>query len=104
MLAAYEATYGEPPSAPYWAHAYDATTLLLEAIEAASKVEGGSLVIDRAGVREYLNAVSGYSGIIGTIDCDRFGDCGSQKVTVIHHIDPDDIEASKANVVFEFGP
>ena len=102
LLAAYEATYGEPPSAPYWAHAYDATTLLLEAIEAASKVEGDRLVIDRAGVREHLNAVSGYSGIIGTIDCDRFGDCGSQKITVIHHLDPDNIEASRANVVFEF--
>ena len=105
LLDAYEETYGEPPSAPYWAHAYDATTLLLEAIAAASRVvEDGTLIIDRAGVRQYLNAVSGYSGIIGTINCDSFGDCGSQKTTVIHHLDPDDIEASLANVVFEFAP
>ncbi len=104
LLAAYAETYGEPPSAPYWAHAYDATTLLLEAIEAASKVEGDTLVIDRAGVRQHLNAVSGYRGIIGTINCDGFGDCGSQKITVIHHLDPDDIEASLANIVFEFAP
>ena len=104
LLAAYGETYGEPPSAPYWAHAYDATTLLLEAVIAASTVEDGTLVIDRAGVREYLNAVSGYGGIIGTIGCDAFGDCGSQKTTVIHHRDPDDIEASKANIVFEFAP
>ena len=104
LLAAYEDTYGEPPSAPYWAHAYDATTLLLEAVVAASVVDDGTLVIDRDGVREYLNAVSGYRGIIGTIGCDAFGDCGSQKTTVIHHLDPDDIEASKANIVFEFAP
>ena len=104
LLAAYEATYGEPPSAPYWAHAYDATTLLLEAIAAASTVQDGALVIDRDGIRQYLNAVSGYSGIIGTINCDSFGDCGSQKTTVIHHLDPGDIEASLANVVFEFAP
>ncbi len=104
LLAAYEDTYGEPPSAPYWAHAYDATTLLLEAVTAASVVDDGTLVIDRDGVREYLNAVSGYGGIIGTIGCDAFGDCGSQKTTVIHHLDPDDIEASKANIVFEFAP
>ena len=105
LLDAYEETYGEPPSAPYWAHAYDATTLLLEAIAAASRVvEDGTLIIDRAGVRQYLNAVSGFSGIIGTINCDSFGDCGSQKTTVIHHLDPDDIEASLANVVFEFAP
>ena len=104
LLDAYEETYGEAPSAPYWAHAYDAATLLLEAIAAASGVSDGTLIIDRAGVREYLNAVSGYSGIIGTINCDSFGDCGSQKTTVIHHLDPDDIEASLANVVFEFAP
>ena len=104
LLAAYAETYGEPPSAPYWAHAYDAATLLLEAIEAASTVEDGTLIIDRAGVRQYLNAVSGYSGIIGTINCDSFGDCGSQKTTIIHHLDPGEIEASLANVVFEFAP
>ena len=104
LLATYAETYGESPSAPYWAHAYDAATLLLEAIEAASKVEDGTLVVDRAGVRKYLNAVSGYRGIIGTINCDSFGDCGSQKTTVIHHLDPGDTQASLANVVFEFAP
>ena len=104
LLSDYEATYGEAPSAPYWAHAYDATTLLLEAIAAASSVSDGTLIIDRAGVRQYLNDVAGYSGIIGMISCDSFGDCGSQKTTVIHHLDPDDIEASLSNVVFEFAP
>ena len=63
LLAAYEDAYGEAPSAPYWAHAYDATTLLLEAVTAASNVEEGLLKIDRAGVRSYLNRVSGYRGI-----------------------------------------
>ena len=104
LLGAYEEAYGEPPSAPYWAHAYDAATLLLEAIAATSKVEDGTLIIDRASIRRYLNVVSGYSGIIGTINCDSFGDCGSQKTTVIHHLDHGDIEASLANVVFEFAP
>ncbi len=104
LLDDYRQTYGEAPSAPYWAHSYDATTLLLEAVTAASSVVDGTLIIDRAGLREHLNSVSGYRGVIGTITCDRFGDCGSQKTTVIHHLDPDDIEASLANVVFEFAP
>ncbi len=104
FLASYEAEYGEPPSAPFWAHSYDATTLLLDAIAAASSVEDGSLVIDRAGVREYLDGVSGYSGIIGTINCDDFGDCGSQRITVIEHLDPGDIAASKENVIFSYAP
>ena len=104
LLAIFEETYGEPPSGPYWGHSYDAATLLLEAIKASSRLDDGTLVIDRAGVREHLNSVRDYGGIIGPISCDRFGDCGSQKVTVILHLDADDIEASKDNIVFEFAP
>jgi branched-chain amino acid transport system substrate-binding protein len=105
VLAAYEATVGEPPSAAFWGHSYDATAMLLDAIDAASSVDAdGNLVIDKAGVREYLNGISGYSGLIGTISCDEFGDCGSQKITIVKHDDSTDIEASKANVVFEYAP
>ena len=104
LLATYRETYGEPPSGPYWGHSYDATTLLLEAIKAASRIDGGTLLIDRAGVRQYLNSVRDYGGIIGAISCDEFGDCGSQKVTVILHLDAGDIDASKDNIVFSFAP
>ena len=61
-------------------------------------------MIDRQGVRDALNSTSGYSGIIGTLNCDDFGDCGSQKITIIEHLSSADVEASKANVVFEFAP
>ena len=64
FLAAYNDEWGEDPAAPFWAHSYDATTLLLDAIAAASYDDGGTLVIDRAGVREYLAGVTDYSGII----------------------------------------
>lgn len=104
VLADYEAAHGEAPSAPFWGHSYDATAMLLDAIAASSTLDGDNLVIDKAGVREYLTGISGYSGIIGTINCDDFGDCGSQKITVIQHDSSADIEASKANVVFEFAP
>ncbi len=104
FLAAYETAHGEAPSAPFWGHSYDATTLLLDAIDAASYMDGDTLVIDRAGVREHLNGVRGYSGIIGTINCDDFGDCGSQRITIIEHTSAADIEASKSNVVFEYAP
>ena len=104
LLAGFEETYGASPSGPYWGHSYDATTLLLEAIEAASNLDGDTLVIDRAGVRQHLNAVRDYGGITGAISCDEFGDCGSQKVTIILHLDADDIEASKDNIVFSFAP
>ena len=104
ILAQYEADFGEAPSAAFWGHSYDATTMLLDAITAASVLDGDNLVISRAGIREYLNGINGYSGIIGSISCDDFGDCGSQKITIIQHLSADDIEASKANVVFEYAP
>ncbi len=104
FLAAYTDEWGEDPAAPFWAHSYDATTLLLDAIAAASYDDDGTLVIDRAGVREHLNAVEDYSGIIGLISCDAFGDCGSQKITVIGHGDSGDVSASNANVVYEYAP
>ena len=102
ILRAYQDNFGESPSGAYWAHAYDAATLLLEGVRAASEVIDGSLVIDRAAIRAFLDGVSDYQGLIGAISCDAFGDCGVQKVTVIHHLDHNDVEAGKNNIVFEF--
>ncbi|MBH02480.1 MAG: hypothetical protein CL469_07465 [Acidimicrobiaceae bacterium] len=104
FLAAYEAEHGEAPSAAFWAHAYDATTLLLSAIEAASSTDGDDLVVDRAGVREFMAGVSSWPGIIGDITCDDFGDCGSQRIAVVQHNDSSDIAAGKNNVVFTYAP
>ena len=105
FLTAYQAAYGSPPEGAYWAHSYDAATLLLEAIEAASYVDGdGNLVIDRAGVRQHLNGVSGFAGITGTLTCDDFGDCSAARLTIIRHDDAGDIDAGKDNIVFEYAP
>ena len=103
FLADYESTNGNAPEAPFWAHSYDATTILLEAIKAASHSHDGNLEIDRAGVREYLDNLSGYEGIIGTLSCDDFGDCGAQRITVVQN-NSADFAASIENVVFSFAP
>ena len=63
----------------------------------------GDLEIDRAGVREYLDNLSGYEGIIGTLSCDEFGDCGAQRITVIQN-SSDDYSGSMDNVVYEYAP
>ncbi len=105
FLATYEAAYGEAPAAPFWAHGYDATVLLLDAIKAASWVEDGDLMIDRQGIRDYLNSVQGFQGLIGTINCDDFGDCGAARITVVQNIGGEEnAEASLNNVVFSYAP
>ncbi|MYJ34363.1 MAG: ABC transporter substrate-binding protein [Acidimicrobiaceae bacterium] len=105
FLATYEAAYGEAPAAPFWAHGYDATVLLLDAIKAASWVEDGNLMIDRQGIRDYLNSVQGFQGLIGTINCDDFGDCGAARITVVQNIGGEEnAETSLNNVVFSYAP
>ncbi|HEY6629010.1 MAG TPA: branched-chain amino acid ABC transporter substrate-binding protein [Acidimicrobiia bacterium] len=103
VLAAYNETFGEAPTAAFWAHAYDATVMLLDAINTVAVDDGsGNLTIDRQALRDQLNSVSGFAGLIGTLSCDDFGDCGATKITVVQNTDPSDIAAGKQNVVFEF--
>lgn len=105
FLAAYDAEYGEAPTAAFWAHSYDATVLLLSAIDAvAIELDDGSLFIDRQLLRDELAATSGFGGIIGSLSCDDFGDCGAQRISIVLHEDSSNIEAGKSNIVFEFSP
>ena len=85
MLAVIEVALGGPPSSTYWAHGYDAATLLLSAIEKVATAEGGTLTIDRAALREALAGTAGFQGLIGTLTCDGFGDCGTGRSTIRLH-------------------
>ena len=105
VLDDYRADHGEEPSSAYWASTYDATTILISAIEANAEVnDAGQLVIDKAGISSSVAALRDYGGLTGSISCDDFGDCGSQKIVVVHHTDSDDAEAGMVNVVFEYAP
>ena len=104
VLAAFESTYGGPPTSPYWAHAYDAATVLLTAIESAAGVDGETLRVDRAALRERLGATEGFRGLIGTLSCDGFGDCGTGKVNIYHHTDSGVTDTAKLPVVYRFEP
>ncbi|WP_419950078.1 branched-chain amino acid ABC transporter substrate-binding protein [Candidatus Palauibacter sp.] len=102
-IAEYEATYGERPQSPYWALAYDATTLLLSAIESAAVEEGGRLYIDRGAVRSRIEAAR-LEGLIGKISCDAFGDCGTGRQNIYHHTDSSVTDVARLPVVFRFTP
>ena len=101
FLARYEQAFGEAPPLTTWAQAYDATTLLLDAVAAASYVnDAGDLIIDRQGIRLWLNQVEGYVGLSGPLECDDFGDCSSEGTLVAEQISTD-IDAAFNNIVFE---
>ncbi|MCQ3803548.1 MAG: branched-chain amino acid ABC transporter substrate-binding protein [bacterium] len=106
LKARLEEVEGQPPTNAFWGHAYDATVLLLDAVTAASyiRAEDSTLVIDRAGLREYLDNLSGFHGVSGILACDEFGDCGASRVVIHEHLDSTDTEATRQSVVFEAGP
>lgn len=83
FLAAYQEAYGTEPTAPFHAHAFDATNMILDAVEKVAQVgDDGTLLIGRQALRDALFATSGMVGITGTITCDEFGDCADPKIAV----------------------
>ena len=102
FLETYESEFGEPPSAAFWAHGYDATTMLLQAIADVAVVQSdGSLFIDRQAVRDQI-AQTSFNGMIGALSCDEFGDCGSQEIQINLHEDSSVTDLSQIPVVFTF--
>ncbi len=114
FVDAYLTDANELPAGTFWAHTYDGAVLLLEAIEAASYVnDDGALVIDREGIRGWLNEVADYEGLSGNHTCDEFGDCGEVKTLIVYNDPelPDEIDLTvdqtyvdlvRVNVVYEY--
>ena len=122
-LGAFEAAHGDLAHAsPYWAHAYDAATLLLAAIERAAVRDDGSffgrlfgidakgtLRVDRSALRGAVLRVSrnegrGFAGLTGTLSCDDFGDCGPGIQTIYHHTDASVTDPGDLPTVYQFQP
>ena len=106
LTADYRRTYGERPAVFINGHAYayDATILLLSAIEAVAVDEGGTVIIDRRDLRDWLTATEGMAGVTGTITCDEFGDCGQEAIDFIQNTRPDRPELGFVNVVWTYPP
>ncbi len=84
----------------FWANAYDATVLLLSAIDDAATVVDGDLVVDRMAIRDALDAVESTPGLSGVLDCDEFGDCADDALVVVQHVPGATIEITRTNIVF----
>jgi branched-chain amino acid transport system substrate-binding protein len=83
FLEEHQKKYGEKPLAPFHAHAYDATMMVLNAInKVAVKGSDGNLYIGRKALRDALYATKGMKGLTGTINCDQYGDCADPKIAI----------------------
>jgi branched-chain amino acid transport system substrate-binding protein len=77
FLPAYEEDFGKTTSV-FHAHAFDATNILIDAIEAVAIEEEGTTFIPRTALKDEMFATSGYEGIIGELSCDENGDCNPE--------------------------
>lgn len=79
FLATYEATYNTAPTAAFHAYAYDATNMLLDAIEAVGEVDAnGALVVDRAALAGFIRGFGAdepVAALSGMLSCDGTGEC-----------------------------
>jgi branched-chain amino acid transport system substrate-binding protein len=93
FLPAYEEQFGEKPTAAFHAHAFDATNMLFDAIEAvAVETDDGGLLIPKTQLRDELGATSGYEGITGSLTCDENGDCQPSATIAVNQVEGGDID------------
>jgi branched-chain amino acid transport system substrate-binding protein len=103
FLQKWNEKFGGTPPAGFHAFAYDATNLLLNAIEAAAMMDNdGMIYIGRQDLRDALAGTTGFQGLSGTLTCSEFGDCASGEALAIYQITAEEINNGKwpADVVW----
>ena len=73
----YKKKYNSLPSTSYYLSAYDAASLLFEAIEtvAVHAPDAETLLIGRQALRNALYGIKKFKGVTGLLTCNEFGDC-----------------------------
>jgi branched-chain amino acid transport system substrate-binding protein len=78
VLPAYKEQYGGDPPSPAFAYAFDAASILLDAVARAGEERDGGLTIPRSALREVAFGTDAYTGLTGTLTCTDAGDCASE--------------------------
>jgi branched-chain amino acid transport system substrate-binding protein len=101
----YEASFDEEPPSHTYTFAYDATNLLLNAIEqVAIRGDDGALHIGRQALRDALYSAT-LAGTVGTLVCDQWGDCSVPRFNIVQLDDSvDNVEDLRENVVYTSNP
>lgn len=80
FLPAYADQFGGKPTSVFHAHSFDATNMVLTAVEEVAIQEGGTTYIPRTALKDALFGMS-HEGITGNLECDENGDC-NQDATI----------------------
>ena len=83
FLTKYKAKVGKDPIGPFHAHAFDATNIIIAAIEkVAVKAADGTVHIPRKALRDAIFATKDFKGVTGVLSCSATGDCGAPLIAV----------------------
>jgi branched-chain amino acid transport system substrate-binding protein len=92
FLPAYKEKFGQP-SAPFHAHAFDATNIVLDAIEeVAVETDDGGLLIPHTQLKDAVYDTSDYQGLIGTLSCNEYGDCNPETTIAVNEVKNGDFD------------
>ena len=76
FLPAYTALYGTEPAGVWHPNAFDATTLLFDAVQRVARLRpDGTLVIVKRDLVRAIYETDGFEGLSGTLECRPTGDC-----------------------------
>ncbi len=92
LLAEWQSRYDAPPASPFHAYAYDATQLLLTAVQSSAQVSSrGALVIGRQALRDALTQTAVFPGVSGNLTCSPYGDCAAETAVGLYQLAADQI-------------
>jgi len=95
FLERWNGRYDQPPISPYNPHAYDATNLLLDAIESVAQVDNlGNMLIGLQAIRDELSATDDYTGVTGQLSCTVNGDCAALSGLGMYRLSREEINGS----------
>jgi len=83
FLERYQLQFASAPIQAFHAHGFDATNILLDAIEQVAVAGAdGTLYVPRGALRDAIFATENFEGITGTLSCDDYGDCSSPVIGI----------------------
>jgi branched-chain amino acid transport system substrate-binding protein len=83
FLAKHAAKFGGSTLSVFHAHAYDATNILLNALEkVAVTAPDGTIYVPKGALRAAIFATTNHQGLTGTLSCSPSGDCGAPIIAV----------------------
>ncbi len=87
LLVKWDEKFGGVPPSGFHGHAYDATNMLLDAIEAVAQMgDDGTVMIGRQALRDALDATADFDGVTGMLTCNATGDCATGEALGIYQI------------------